>query len=265
MWKSFKNYIGLLIAYTQINLNSQLEYRGAFISEAIGMLINDCFWVGFWLIFFRRFPVLQGWNAKDIVTLWAISAAGFGVAYAVMGNSWYLPGLIVNGQLDLWMLQPRAVLPHLLVGRTLVTAWGDAVFGYLVYLGFVRPDLHHAALFVLLSLSVAMAFVGLGVLTASLTFYLGNGTLLAEQWRFAAITFSTYPESLFTGAVKLLLFTAIPAGFISYIPVRALRNLSLMDAGLAAMGSIGIMAAGAAAFYLGLRRYESGNLISMNG
>ena len=265
MWKSLRNYLGLVHAYSRINLNAQLEYRGAFISEAAAMLINDCFWVGFWVVFFAKFPVLQGWAIKDVLTLWAITAAGFGIAFALMGNAWHLAGLIVNGQLDLWLLQPRAILPHVLVGRTMATAWGDAAFGYLAYLLFVRPDWRHLALFVLLSFSVALVFAGFGVLSASLAFYLGNGTLLSEQWRFALITFATYPDSLFSGFVKLLLFTALPAGFISYLPVRALRSLSLIDAGLAMLGALAVAGLGTAVFYLGLRRYESGNLISMNG
>jgi len=265
MWNSFKDYLRLVRAYLRINLNAQLEYRGAFISEAVAMIINDCFWVGFWVLFFARFPILQGWNVKDVVTLWAITAAGFGIAFALMGNAWHLAALIVNGQLDMWMLHPRALLSHLLIGRTVATAWGDAVFGYLVYLAFVRPDFPRMALFVLLSFSVATVFVGFGVLSASLTFYLGNGTMLSEQWRVAMLSFCTYPDSLFSGLVKVLLFTVIPAGFVSYIPVRALRTLSLTDAGFAMLGALVVAGLGAGVFYVGLRRYESGNLISMNG
>jgi ABC-2 type transport system permease protein len=265
MWKSLHSYLRLVGAYMRINLNAQLEYRGAFISEAVGMLINDCFWVAFWLLFFDTFPAVNGWSFNDVLTLWAVSASGFGIAFAVMGNGWHLPGLIMNGQIDLWMLHPRAVLPHLLVGKTIASAWGDAVFGYLVYIAFVRPDFTHLALFTLLTLSVALLFVGFGVLSSSLTFYLGNGSLLAEQWRFATLTFATYPEPLFQGGVKFLLYTAIPAGFISYRPVAALRNLSLVDAGIAVLGSLLVTAIGVGVFYRGLRRYESGNLISMNG
>jgi ABC-2 type transport system permease protein len=89
--------------------------------------------------------------------------------------------------------------------------------------------------------------------------------MLAEQWRFAMISFATYPEALFTGVVKTLLFTMIPAGFVSYVPVHALRELSLSYAAAAVLGAVVITAAGVAVFYIGLRRYESGNLISMNG
>src|SRR5881628_1885063 len=116
MWRSFKDYLRLVFAYLRINLNAQLEYRGAFISEALAMFMNDCFWIAFWVLFFARFPAIRGWDLKDVLTLWAVSAAGFGIAFALMGNAWHLPGVIVNGQLDMWMLHPREILSHVLIG-----------------------------------------------------------------------------------------------------------------------------------------------------
>lgn len=265
MFSHLKNYIGLVGAYVRINLNAQLEYRGAFISEAFAMFINDGSWVAFWILFFQKLNALNGWNLQDVMSIWAISTAGFGIAHAVMGNSWHLQNLILNGQLDLWMLYPRAVLSHVLLGRTVATAWGDAVFGYVVYIALVRPDLPHFLLFVLLSISTAVAFVGLSVATASLAFFIGNATVLCEQWRFAVIAFSTYPQTLFSGFAKVLLFTVIPAAFISYTPVEALRSFSLFHAAVSVCGAVAILAIGCVLFYSGLRRYESGNLLSMHG
>jgi ABC-2 type transport system permease protein len=93
------------------------------------------------------------------------------------------------------------------------------------------------------------------------TFALTRSVTLTDQWRNAMMTFATYPGPLFRGAVKVVLFTALPAVFINTFPVRALRSLA--DAGLALAGALGVLAAGAAAFHLGLRRYESGNLLAM--
>ena len=56
------------------------------LSEAIAMFVNNGAWVLFWVFFFTRFPVLRGWSFKDVVSLWAISAAGC-IAYCVMGNA----------------------------------------------------------------------------------------------------------------------------------------------------------------------------------
>lgn len=265
MLSSIRNYLSLATAYTRLNLNAQLEYRGAFISQVAAMFLNDGVWVIFWTLFFTRFPVLRGWNIDDVITVWALTAAGFGLAHAIYGNALMLAGLIVQGQLDVWMLYPRALLPHLLLGRMNATAWGDALFGYVIYLALVRPDLVHFLLFVALTLSVALVFVGFSVLTGSLSFFLGNASNLADQWRASLITFSTYPSILFDGAVKVLLYTLLPAGFVSYLPAQALRDLSLGSTALAIAGAAAVLAIGVAVFYVGLRRYESGNLIEMRG
>lgn len=257
------NYLGLAWAYVRLNLDAQLEYRGAFLLQVAAMFVNDCVWVVFWTVFFTRFPILEGWDVRDVMTVWAIAASGFGLAHAVFGNTLYLATVIAQGQLDVWMLYPRALLPHLLLGRMDASSWGDALFGFVVYVAYVRPDPQHFLLFTGLTLSAAILFVGFGVLSGSLGFYLGNSAVLTEQWRFAMITFSTYPGILFKGAVKLLLFTLIPAGFITLLPIEALRAMSLVDAALALAGSLAVLAVGAGVFYHGVRRYESGNLMAM--
>lgn len=265
MLSKLKNYLSLAVAYTRMNWNAHLEYRGAFISQIVAMFINNGVWVAFWVIFFTRFPVLGGWGVKDVITIWALAAAGYGLAYALFGNALPLASLIAQGQLDGWMLYPRALLPHLLLGRMSASAWGDALFGYVVYLLLVRPDLPHFLLFVALTLSVTILMVGFAILTGSLSFYLGNATALSEQWRGAMLSFSTYPAILFDGVVKMLLFTLVPAGFVTYLPVQALRELSLRHAGLSLLGSLAVLLVGVLVFYRGLKRYESGNLMVMRG
>ena len=75
--------------------------------------------------------------------------------------------------------------------------------------------------------------------------------------------FSTYPTTLFSGMVRVLLFTALPAGFIAYVPVRFLREWQLWQLAvlLGAAGFFTLLAG--LVFQLGLRRYESGNLVAM--
>jgi ABC-2 type transport system permease protein len=257
------NWIGLVIAYARLNMNAQLEYRGAFAAQVVAMVVNDSVWLVFWWLFFTRFPVLRGWDVYDVVTVWAVAAAGFGLAHAIFGNGLMLARLIANGQIDVWMLYPRAVLPHLLLGRTSPAAWGDAIFGVGAYVLVVQPDAARFAMFVCLVAAAACVFVGFAVAAGSLGFFVGNAAVLAEQFHFAMITFATYPAPLFRGAVKVLLFTAIPAAFVNSLPVEALRTLSLVDAALAVAGSLAVLAAGAGIFAVGLKRYESGNLVVM--
>lgn len=265
LFTNLRNYVGLAAAYTRLNLNAQLEYRGAFISQIAAMFLNDGVWIAFWSLFFTRFPVLRGWTVNDVFTVWAITAAGFGLAYAVFGNALELPGLIAQGQLDVWLLYPRTLLSHMLLGKMSASAWGDILFGNFVYIAFVRPDPTHFLMFTGLSLSVALLFVGFAILSGSLSFFVGNAVALAQQWQDALLTFSTYPSVLFDGPLKIVLYTLIPAAFVSYVPLEALHSLSPGSAAFALAGAGAVVAVGTAVFYAGLRRYESGNLTEMRG
>lgn len=259
------NWLTLVGAYLRLNLRSHLEYRGAFLSQVVAMFINDSIWIVFWTLFFNRFPILHGWHQKDVLTIWAISASGFGLAATVFGNTFQLATLITRGQLDAWMLYPRLLLPHLALGKMVPSGAGDAVFGYVLYLAFVRPDLPHFLLFVLFTLTAATVFTAVFVMAGSLSFFVGSSEVLAEQWIFSVVTFSTYPATLFEGGVKILLFTLIPAGFVSYLPIEALHALSLVYAGYTMAGALAFLSIAVAMFYIGLSRYESGNLIGMRG
>jgi ABC-2 type transport system permease protein len=151
------------------------------------------------------------------------------------------------------------------MGKMVPSGVGDALFGYVLFMFFVRPDLTHMALFVLFTLSAAMTFLGFMAMAGSLSFFVGNAEVIAEQWIFSLITFSTYPSPLFDGAVKVVLFTLIPAGIIAYLPVETLHTLSPIYALANIFGACVFLFLGASAFYLGLRRYESGNLVNMQG
>ena len=265
MWNKLANYLGLAVAYFRFNIKSQLEYRTAFISQSVAMFVNDCAWLAYFIMLFDRFPIMRGWHATDVATLWAVTAAGFGIGHCFFGNSLALARIITNGELDGWLLYPRALLPHVVLGRMNASSFGDAVFGYVVYFVVVRPDFPHTILFTALTFSVALLFLGFSVLSGSLSFYVGNGDSLSEGWRSALIAFSTYPPNLFDGKTRLLLYTVIPAAFVSGFPVEALQKLSLLHAAYSFGGALAVVAVGVFVFYYGLRRYESGNMVAMRG
>ncbi len=265
MIKRFVSYCQLASAYFLLNFKAQLAYKGAFVAQICGMFINNAFMLAFWLLFFSRFPVLRGWQINDVVTMWAVASVGFGLSHVLFGNSSFLPGLIAKGQLDVWLLYPRVLLSHFLLGKMSATAVGDTLFGLFIYLSIVRPDLPHLALFIVMAFSVFILFTGFSVMAGSLGFFVGNAETINEQWHFAMICFSLYPATLFDGKIRIILLTLIPAMFVNYFPVEALRSLSLIDACYALAGAFAVLAFGIFLFYYGLKHYESGNLMEMRG
>ena len=254
-------YLRFIGRYIAANLQGALEYRVSFVSQVIAMLINDVVWLVFWLAYFDSFPLVAGWGRAEIVTLWAILGAAFGIAVTFFGGTFRLAGMIVRGELDFFLALPKPALLHMLVSRMSPTAPGDVLFGVAVYGYLIRPGLIDLALFALFTLTGAVIFVAFGVITQSLAFWLGNAEGLGQQFSNALITFSTYPTVIFQGLVKAVLFTVIPAGFIAYMPVQLLRSFSWPMFGGLLLFTAGAAIAAVVVFQAGLRRYESGNLV----
>lgn len=260
-WRRAVGMARLAAAMVAANAQAALEYRVAFASQVLAMLINDAVWLVFWLAYFGRFPIVHGWSRLDVVTMWAVVGSGIGLGAAVAGNALRLAGMISSGQLDFYLAMPRPVLPHLLVSRMDVTAPGDVLFGWVVFGLMVHPGAGQWLLFATFSLTTAAIFVASTVLAQSLAFWLGDAEGLAGQLWNALAAFSTYPTVIFHGPVKLLLFTVLPAGFIAYVPVRVIQRFA-WGPFLAVLGFTAlIVIAAVAVFGAGLRRYESGNLL----
>ena len=248
--------------YMVANLLVALEYRASFITQLIGMLLNDSMWVTFWWIYFTRFQVLQGgYGMEDVLGLWAVVAVGFGLCCGLFGNVLSMAEVISQGKLDYYLTLPKNVLLHVLVSRMDVTAWGDLIFGTGVFVIFLRPGPERIALFLLMAICAAIVFLAFNIVWQSLSFWLGNAEGLAAQMWNALIAFSTYPDPLFRGLVRGLLFTALPAAFMSHIPVRVLREFDPVLIAIEVAVALGSLAFAVFIFYRGLRRYESGNMM----
>jgi len=250
-------------SYVAANLQAAMEYRVAFIVQVLTMVANDGLWLFFWWTYFRTFPLVNGWQSSNIIVIWAVAACGFGFGMAIFGNTQKLAALIMNGGLDAYLGMPRNVLLHVCITASDPTAWGDIMFAVGVFVLLLRPDLLHFALFMFLSMLGAVILVSFLVIFGSLAFFLGNTEGLSQQMLGVLTTFSTYPMNIFSCIVRVFLFTVIPAGFISFVPLQLLQHFSW--ALFAGMIGFTILFASIAVgmFELGLRRYESGNLLGM--
>ncbi|MFQ5422335.1 MAG: ABC-2 family transporter protein, partial [Anaerolineae bacterium] len=119
-------------------------------------------------------------------------------------------------------------------------------------------------LFLSSAVLAGLIFVGYSILTGSLAFFLGNAQYTSQQLTNALLTFTLYPNTLFSGVTRTLLYTLLPSAFIGAVPVEIVRTRNgwLVLALLGAV--IVIWSVATAVFYAGLRRYESGSAINVN-
>lgn len=250
-------------AYMKANLASALEYRASLVSQVLGMFINNALWVFFWTLYFTRFPVLRGWTLEDVVVLWAAASTSYGLAVGLMGNVRRLPQLIVQGQLDYFLALPKDVLLHVLVSQIRMIHLGDLLFGPVVLLAVVRPTWGQVAVFAAATVLAALVLLGFLILLGSLTFFLGSAEAVTDQVHNALLHFATYPATIFDGGVRVLLYTVLPAAFISTVPVELVRSFSWTGMLWLACAAAAFMGLGIWTFRRGLRRYESGNLMML--
>jgi ABC-2 type transport system permease protein len=260
-----KAELSFLRALMGVNLAAAMEYRVSFISQIVGMFLNNGIYFVFWLLFFDRFGSVRGYGVTDVFLLFSIVAVAFGLAFMFAGNAGpFLARIIAHGRLDYYLVFPRNLLLHVLFSRMSVSTIGDLTFGLIAFLFAGRLHPVEIGLFLLMSLLAALVLVAFGVIAGSLAFFMGNAQYASQQMSNAIMTFSLYPNTLFTGAARLMLYTLIPAGFVGAVPVQAVTGRDFSQIPFMLLAVAVLWALAIAVFYGGLRRYESGSAINVN-
>jgi ABC-2 type transport system permease protein len=242
-----------------MNLKASLAERGAFVLQVLFMMLNNVTFFVFWWALMHRVPTLRGWRLGDIQLLFGIVAASFGLAVVFGGGVRQLGRFVHEGELDTLLTQPRAVLPYALGMRLQASGVGDFVSGIVFVTTSGVMSWGAVPVTAVAIIASALVIVASGVVFFSLAFWLGQVETLSRQLWELLITFSLYPEPLFGGALRFVLFTLLPAGFIGYVPVHVARGSSVwLAAGLVAAASV-YVALAFLVFHRGIARYASGS------
>lgn len=252
--------LGFVIQYLKNNIASAMEYRVSFIMQSVGMFLNDFAWIILWFLIFLNANNIKGWYYQDMLLLMSIITASYGLNAFIFGNWNRISEIIIRGELDFYMALPKPPLLHILISRANFSGLGDFAFG-MVLLPFTGIDLSKLPLYLLLMVLVQIISLCFMIIINSSTFFIGGTGKLQELMGWGVFTFSTYPFDIYEGAIKILLFTALPIGFMSGLPVTLLKGFSWINLGYMFAFTIFIFIAANAIFNIGLKRYESGNLI----
>lgn len=252
-----------LFAVWKANLQSMMEYRGAFVLQAFGMMVNNGIYFLIWIIFFDRFKDVRGWQLGDMYITYGIVASSFGLVSVLFGNAFNLGDIITKGRLDYYLSLPRPVLLHALASRSIASGFGDFTYGFLSYVLSGQYSWDGLGRFVLGTLAGAAVFAAFLILIQSLTFWIGSTSYLGALALNAMITFAIYPITLFDNAAKLILFTLIPAALMGAVPAEFVRSFTWITLGKLMLGAFAFLFIAASSFRLGLRRYESGSEIQV--
>jgi len=255
--------IKFLLAIWKTNLLSVMEYRASFISQAVGMILNDAIYFVVWVIFFDRFKSVRGWEISDLYVTFGITACAFGIVSLFFGNTFNLGDIITKGRLDYYLSLPRPVLLHAVTSRTSADGFGDLTYGFLSFIAsgtFTWPGLLRFVLAVLLAACVFASFL---MIIQSLAFWIGTTSYVSGIAVNAMLTFAIYPITLFDTGARIILFTLVPAARMGAVPYSFVHAFGWDTLLQLLAGAAVLLAVSGGLFYTGLRRYESGSAIQV--
>ncbi len=244
------------------SIRASISVRGAFLLESTFIIINNLVFVLMWWIFFRQFREIAGWTLRDLIALNAIGLGAYGLMQICFGGAKQISRIILNGDLDPFMTQPKNLLIHLIASKSLPKGWGHLITTAILLILGDLTDIATLALVLLGILFGSLVFAAIAIMAHSLVFWLGPVESVAKRYCDALFLFALYPTNIYSGVLQFVMFTLIPAGVISYLPVELLRHFSWTNLALFAGSSLAFFALAFKVFYLGLRRYESGNQIT---
>jgi ABC-2 type transport system permease protein len=256
-------HLKFLLAIWQANLQSVMEYRISFLTQVVGMMLNNFIYFAVWLIFFDRFKDVRGWGASDMYITFGVLASSFGLVSLLFGNTFMLGDIVNNGRLDYYLSLPRPVLLHAVASRMISSGMGDFTYGFISYALSGQFTWDGLLRFVLAILLAAVVFASFLILVNSLAFWVGVVSSFTSLMVNAMLTFGIYPITLFDNYAKLILFTVIPAALMGAIPAELIRSFTWQTLAELLVGATILLGLAVTVFRLGLKRYESGSAIQV--
>lgn len=257
--------LGFLLALQRLNLMAGMAYRWSFLSQVVFMMLNNAIFMVFWWVFFQRFPQVQGWGMDDMLLLFALVAAGFGLSVTLFGNALRLSSMIQEGKVDVFLSAPPDPFLHLLMSRMSLSGIGDFLFGVGAFLWLYPADPVRWLAFGVVVVCSGLILTAFWVISQCLAFFLGGSEGISGILAEALVTLSMYPDSLFTGGVKYFVYSVVPVGFVAWLPVSIVRGPGAGPLALLVAATVLWVWLARLVFAAGLRRYESGNLIQARG
>lgn len=256
MW----NQLRVCVLSIKYNIMREMINKVTFLTNICFMILNNASFLVQWVILFRLKEDIGGYTLKEIMLLWGLCASSYGLSHILFARVFTLPELIINGKLDAYLVLPKNVLLGVMTSATTTSAIGDLAYG-LIAACLSGLQVKRLLLFCLFTVTGTLIITAFALLLGSLSFWLVRMEIFGDQMLNVVISFATYPDGIFKGAVKALLYFLIPTGTMVYLPVHIITDFDLRGL-LVVFGYASILlAAAVAVFYRGLRKYSSGNLM----
>lgn len=261
MLMAVKNQLKVTFQSIKYALMKEMLNKTTFLMNIIFMILNNaCFIVQWIVIYGIKGNDVGGYTFNQILLLWGIAAGTFGFSHFFFNRAYSLSDIITNGKLDAYLIQPKNVLLSAITSSVETSALGDLLYGFIML--FVSGiSISKFVLFVLFTICGGIVLTDIAVIVASLSFWINKADFIADSVNSLMTNFATYPDGIFKGISRFLLFFIIPVGITSYIPVWVMTKFDIKLTVVVILVTIFLTLLTFLIFNKGLKRYTSTNLM----
>lgn len=264
MFKEIKRALKMHRIFMVQELKRFMEYKGDFITGAIGMLVAQLCNIAFISVIFSQIPTLKGWKFEEVLFIYGFSLLPKAIDHLFFDNLWSVGYFIVKkGDFDKFLTRPINPLFHVMAEKFQIDALGELVMG-VVLISCALPSIRLEWSFIRVLLTIVAIFfasfiyTGIKTATAAISFWTKQSGAITHMF-YMTNEFVNYPISVYNKAVQNILTYVIPFAFTSYFP--ALYFLTgenpLFNIGMTMLVSVVVMGVGVLIWNKGLKAYES--------
>ena len=260
MLTEVKNQIKISFLSVKYALIREMLNKTTFITNIIFMILNNASFIIQWIILYSLKDNVGGYTLKEVLLLWGIASGTYGFSHFFFKKAYNLSDIINNGKLDSFIVQPKNVLLSTITTDVEPSALGDLVYSYIILFiyGFTLPRFILYTIFIVTGGCIITA---IAVVLGSLSFWFNKSDIIADTGNSLMTTFATYPDGIFKGIAKILLFTLIPVGITTYIPVKVITEFNILYFIIIIGITIISIILSFIIFNKGLKKYSSSNLM----
>lgn len=260
MLTEVKKEIRVSLLSIKFAIMKEMLNKVTFLSNIIFMILNNASFIIQWIVMFSLKENIGGYTFKEVLLLWGLASSTFGFSRFFFKNAFYLSETITNGKLDSYLVLPKNVLLSAITSNVDVSALGDLLYGYIMLILY-GISIKNIILFTLFTILGGLILTSISIILSSLSFWFGASDTITDMGNSLMINFATYPDGIFKGITKVLLYTIVPVGISVYTPIKIISNFNLIYFLIVILVTILIIIGAIIIFYKGLKKYSSSNLM----
>ncbi len=258
MSKEARNNCRLIYVRLKYNMMAELQYPINFILQIFSMLFNNILLLVSWLFLFSKFQAINGYTYKEVFGLYSMSMISFGLAYLLNGNIFNIGQSLLDGEIDLFLTQPKDVLVNISCVKSDMVCIGDILIGLLLF--FFNHSIFQTPLFICCTVCSTIILVSFVVIVETLSFRFHYSPGINKMIYNIMQSIAVYPHNIFSNRTQILTVTILPTFFISFVPVNLFYTFNLIKFLALLLITILWLIISRVLFYQILKKYKSGSL-----